>query len=165
MIRIETLVIVNKDSRILLGKKKRKFGSGKYNGFGGGVEDSDKDIYDTAIRETEEESGIVLINPEMMGRILFHFDSDEQDHDVYFFRANQYLGIPRETDEMTTKWFNIDNIPYDNMWPDDKYWLPALLSDNMFLGNFTFDSNNIIANYNLDIFSERESFKSALERM
>jgi 8-oxo-dGTP pyrophosphatase MutT (NUDIX family) len=49
--------------------KKRGFGHGKYNGFGGKVE-LNETIMDAAIRETNEECGIVPINPILMGKII-----------------------------------------------------------------------------------------------
>lgn len=161
MTRIETVAIVHRNSRILLGKKKKKLGAGRYNGFGGGMEDFDDGIYGAAIRETREEVGITLIHPERMGRILFRFQNDEQDHDVHFFRAKRYLGTPKETDEMTAEWFNINNIPYDQMWTDDKYWLPILLRDNYFLGNFLFSSKHEIIDYNLYEYISRNDFALA----
>ena len=36
--KLLTLVIVNEPGRVLLGMKKRGFGAGKWNGFGGKVE-------------------------------------------------------------------------------------------------------------------------------
>ena len=53
-----TLCFVRKDDKILLGMKKRGFGKGKYNGFGGKKEDNET-IHDAAIRELREESGIL----------------------------------------------------------------------------------------------------------
>ena len=162
MTRLETVAIVYRHPRILLGEKKKKLGAGRYNGFGGGIEPIDKTIYDTAIREAQEEIGITLINPERMGRILFHFQSDEQDHDVHFFRARRYLGTPKETDEMTAEWFNIDNIPYDNMWKDDAYWLPILLEGKRFLGEFLFTPEHDIVRHEIDKFDTRQEFEDAL---
>ena len=163
MTRVETVAIVYRHPKILLGVKKRKLGAGRYNGFGGGIEDDDGDIYDTAIRETRQEAEITLINPERRGRILFHFQSDEQDHDVHFFRARRYLGTPRETPEMTAEWFNVNNIPYEKMWAGDKYWLPILLSGNHFLGEFLFDSNHNIVRHALHNFHKQEDFEKIVD--
>ena len=165
MTRIETVAIVYRHPQILLGMKKKKLGAGRYNGFGGGMEENDRDIYDTAIRETKEESGITLLDPERVGRILFSFQSDEQDHDVHFFRARRYSGIPRETDEMTAKWFNIQEIPYGQMWSGDKYWLPLLLEDKMFLGEFLFNSEHEIVEHRLKEFDKRGCFESSLSEL
>jgi 8-oxo-dGTP diphosphatase/2-hydroxy-dATP diphosphatase len=43
--------------RILLGMKKRGFGMGKWNGFGGKVEPAET-VEDAALRELEEEAGL-----------------------------------------------------------------------------------------------------------
>jgi len=151
MTRIEIVVIVHQSPRILLGMKKRKFGKGKYNGFGGGVKLGET-LEQAAIRETWEETGkgITIISPEKMGKILFQFQTDEQNHLVHFFRAVKYKGKPRESNEMTIEWFNEDAIPYNKMWADDRYWLPLLLNGRKFDGNFVFDGNYGIVKYNLN---------------
>ena len=149
MTLIETVSIVYQHPRILLGMKKQRFGKGKYNGFGGEVEDGET-LEQSVVRETLEEAGITIISPELMGKILFQFKSDEQDHLVYFFRTMQYQGIPQESDEMKPEWFDIDNIPYEEMWADDKYWLPLLLDDKKFEGNFQFNGDCQILDYKLN---------------
>ena len=49
-----TLLLLRKDNEILLAKKKRGFGEGKYNGVGGKLEDGETPE-EAMIRETEEE--------------------------------------------------------------------------------------------------------------
>jgi 8-oxo-dGTP pyrophosphatase MutT (NUDIX family) len=46
------------DGEVLLGMKKRGFGVGKFNGFGGKVE-SGESVPDAAVRELREESGLI----------------------------------------------------------------------------------------------------------
>jgi 8-oxo-dGTP pyrophosphatase MutT (NUDIX family) len=150
MVKKETVSIIYQHPKILLGMKKLRFGKGKYNGFGGGIED-DETLKECAIRETfEETGGITMINLVKMGRLLFYFQTDEDDHDVHFFRATQFKGIPKETDEMKPEWFNLDSIPYDKMWIDDRYWLPLLLDGKCFRGEFEFDLEGEIARYELN---------------
>ncbi|MEK6906646.1 MAG: 8-oxo-dGTP diphosphatase [Nanoarchaeota archaeon] len=149
MTRIETVTIVHQHPRILLGMKKKKFGKGRYNGFDGKVETNETEK-EAAIRETFEEAGIKIINPEKKGIILFEFQTDEQDHLVHFFKANKYSGNPVESNEMIPKWFNINKIPYDQMWADDRYWLPLLIEGKKFQGNFVFDKNHKIVKYTLE---------------
>ncbi|MGD2072863.1 MAG: 8-oxo-dGTP diphosphatase [Candidatus Thorarchaeota archaeon] len=147
--RTETVSIVYQPPRILLGMKKQRFGRGKYNGFGGEVEDGET-LEESVVRETLEEAGITITDPELMGKILFQFKSDEQDHLVHFFRAMQYQGTIKESDEMKPEWFDINDIPYDEMWADDKYWLPLLLSNRKFEGNFQFNGDCQILDYKLN---------------
>ena len=148
--RVETVSIIYQHPQILLGMKKKRFGRGKYNGFGGKVEEGES-LEESAIRETLEESGMIIENPEQMGRILFHFMDGEQDHLVHFFKVIKFNGELKESDEMVSKWFHINEIPYEQMWSDDKYWLPMLLSGKKFIGEFYFDLERKIKNYKLDI--------------
>ena len=60
------------DSKILLTMKKRGFGVGFWNGFGGKVKEGET-IEAVAIRETEEESGIVV--SKIKGRGILQFES------------------------------------------------------------------------------------------
>jgi 8-oxo-dGTP pyrophosphatase MutT (NUDIX family) len=148
MTRIETVTIVYQHPKILLGMKKKRFGIGKYNGFGGKVEDGET-LELAAVRETIEEAGITVVNPQKFGEILFKFQTDEQDHLVHFFKATKYSGNLIESDEMKPEWFHADEIPYNQMWADDKYWLPLLLSGKKFKGNFTFNKDFQVAEYSL----------------
>ncbi len=149
MTKVETVTIVYEHPKVLLGMKKTKFGRGKYNGFGGKVENGET-LEKCAIRETFEEAGIKVKNIEKMGEILFSFQTDEEDHYVHFFKATRYEGNPVESEEMKPEWFNINEIPYNEMWSDDKYWLPLLLSGKKFNGNFVFDGNFQIYQYTLE---------------
>jgi 8-oxo-dGTP pyrophosphatase MutT (NUDIX family) len=150
MVKIETVSIIYQYPKILLGMKKVRFGKGKYNGFGGGVRDNES-LLESAIRETSEETGgVIMVDPRRMGNILFHFQSNEDDHDVHFFRATKTRGTPRETEEMRPEWFDINQIPYGQMWVDDIYWLPLLLAGKSFRGEFEFDLEGGIASHQLD---------------
>lgn len=51
--KILTLLLIHQANRVLLGMKKRGFGQGRYNGFGGKVEKGET-IIEAAIRETIE---------------------------------------------------------------------------------------------------------------
>jgi len=146
--KIETLSIVYSPPKVLLGLKKVRFGKGKYNGFGGGLEDGET-LEKCAVRETLEESGVEILNPQRIGMILFNFESDEPDHEVHFFRAIDFLGVPRESDEMKPEWFDENQIPYNKMWDDDKYWLPLLLRGQRFKGRFNFNLDSKIKSYKL----------------
>jgi len=149
MTKIETVSIVHSPPRVLLGMKKVRFGNGKYNGFGGRLENGET-LEECAIRETFEECGIRIINPKRLGKILFHFESEEPDHLVYFFKANQFIGMPRESEEMKPEWFDETLIPYDRMWDADKHWIPIFLQDKIFKGYVEFNLRNMIKHYELN---------------
>jgi 8-oxo-dGTP pyrophosphatase MutT (NUDIX family) len=57
---------------LLLGRKKRGFGAGKINGFGGKVEPGET-ILAGALRETAEEAGVMPRDARQVGVIRFDF--------------------------------------------------------------------------------------------
>ena len=137
-----TLVIITQNNKILLGMKKRGFGKNKYNGFGGKPE-SDESLMDCIMRETKEESGLDIVAVEKVGILTFYFETKpEWNQQVHIYSTSQFSGTLIETEEMKSKWFDIDSIPYDSMWVDDKYWLPLVLDNKKVTGSFTFDDNN-----------------------
>jgi hypothetical protein len=41
-------------------------------------------------------------------------------------------------------------VPFDEMWPDDKYWFPMFLEGQKFSGYFLFEGHDKILKYTLD---------------
>jgi 8-oxo-dGTP diphosphatase len=48
-----------------------------------------------------------------------------------------------ETAEATPFWVQLDAVPYDAMWADDRHWLPLMLEGKSFTGFFTFDGETM----------------------
>lgn len=138
MKKILTLCIVHQHPRVLLGMKKRGFGAGRWNGFGGKVE-GDETVEVAAIREIKEEVGIVPTKMTRVGVLDFLFDSDHKELEVHVFRISEFSCEPSESEEMKPQWFDVDKIPFDNMWNSDTLWLPLLLEGKSFRGAFHYD--------------------------
>lgn len=144
-----TLCIVHDKSRVLLGMKKRGFGMGRWNGFGGKV-NANETILEAAKRELKEEADINASDLSEMGIIDFEFKGNPEILEVHIFKVNEYTGEPKEGEEMKPEWFNIEEIPFNKMWPDDKYWLPMLLDNKKFEGGFVFGEMGEIVDYRLE---------------
>jgi len=130
------------EKKILLGLKKRGFGVGKWNGFGGKVEASDKNILDAALRELKEEAGVSVSAIVQQGVLIFEFEGDPRLHEVHVFRAEApVVGTLTESDEMYPKWFKLDEIPYNRMFADDEHWYSLLFARRAFRGYFRFDGD------------------------
>lgn len=128
--------------------KKRGFGAGRWNGFGGKVA-SGEAVENAAKREVHEEAGIEVKDLEKAGVIEFEFQGNPEILEVHVFRAGGFLGNPVESEEMKPQWFHVDEIPLDEMWPDDKYWLPLFLQGKKFTGKFIFGPADSILEYEL----------------
>jgi hypothetical protein len=64
--------------------------------------------------------------------------------EVHVFRVDRFGGEPVETDEMRPQWFAFDDIPYDTMWADDRYWLPLVLEGKKLRAKFLFSENDTL---------------------
>ena len=127
-----------KDDKVLLAMKKRGFGVGKWNGIGGKVQDGET-IEIAAAREIQEEiEG--LVDPakmENIGNIEFYFkDNPGWNQKMHIFMVKNWKGEPQESEEMKPQWFDVKDIPFDAMWPDDKHWLPMVLAGKKVEGEF-----------------------------
>jgi 8-oxo-dGTP diphosphatase len=136
---LATLVFIHRDGRLLLIHKKRGLGAGKINGPGGRVEPGEA-LEDCAIREVQEELCITPKNLERSGELRFQFIDGYAIH-VHVYRATDFEGTPSETPEAIPIWVDEDRIPYEEMWEDDRIWLPLLLARIPFEGRFIFDSD------------------------
>ncbi|KAI0322961.1 hypothetical protein OF83DRAFT_1089969 [Amylostereum chailletii] len=101
----------------------------------------------------QEECGITA-PLEHAGSLLFILkNGPEWAFQIELYRADTYTGTIVETDEMRPEWFSasdlpiqvgkdvLPSIPFDNMWPDDVYWMPHLLSQKRFSGRADFETD------------------------
>jgi 8-oxo-dGTP diphosphatase len=137
-VQLATLCYPVENDRVLLIEKKRGVGAGLYNGPGGKVEPGESPRQ-AVVREVREETGLRVFDPEMLGELAFYF-GDDPFMDVHVFRATDFAGEPTETPEARPEWFALGAVPYDEMWPDDRYWLPELFDGETFAGTMYFDS-------------------------
>jgi 8-oxo-dGTP diphosphatase len=137
-----TLLFVVQNGRVLLIRKKRGLGAGKINGPGGRLE-ADEPPHDGAIREVQEELLVTPVALEKGGELKFQFIDGYSIH-VHVFRASGLIGEPAETDEAVPLWSDLDAIPYEEMWEDDRIWMPYLLNRRPFIGRFLFDKERML---------------------
>ena len=141
MKKIETtLALLKKDNKILLALKKRGFGEGKYNGVGGNIENGET-VEQARIRETWEEINVTPREYEKVAIIEFDefYKGNKENVVFHLYLINEWDGEPSETEEMKPSWFEIDKMPYDKMFPDDKYWMPYILDGKKINAYFEFD--------------------------
>ena len=133
--------------------KKRRFGAGRWNGYGGKVLQGES-IEKSLVREMEEEAGIKLEKFEKVGILEFRLEEACEEIVVHLYKADKFSGEPRETEEMVPKWFNVNEIPFKNMWPTDVYWMPLLLKGKKFKGRIILDKASD-TNYTSKVLSKK----------
>jgi 8-oxo-dGTP diphosphatase / 2-hydroxy-dATP diphosphatase len=139
--------LINKQNEVLLAKKTRFVGEGRWNGYGGGIEEGESPEM-SAIRELFEETNgaIVFLNDlEKIAVVDCHHFKLSGVIDVcqvHFFIAKNWQGQIKESIEMIRPtWFAMSNLPWYKMIPTDKDWLPQALAGNkvrakVYLGPF-----------------------------
>ena len=137
-----TLIFVICDGKILLIRKKRGLGAGKVNGPGGKIDPGETPAQ-CAVREAQEELMITPLEPEEIGILHFNF-VDGLAIKCHVFRASSCEGEATETDEAIPLWTDLNAIPLDEMWADDRLWIPHLLSGQQFRGYFEFDGEKML---------------------
>jgi 8-oxo-dGTP pyrophosphatase MutT (NUDIX family) len=133
-------------SDICLAMKKRGFGANRYNGIGGKVEKGES-IVTGAIRESYEETG-VIVKPNDLEKVAqlscYFVNQPDWGQVVHVFLIPHWKGIPQESEEVDPKWFKVNEIPYKQMWPDEEFWLPLVLQGDQVKADFTFGDGDII---------------------
>lgn len=150
MRKILTLCIIHQHPKVLLGMKKRGFGAGRWNGFGGKVE-AGETIEEAAKREISEEAGLTIVDINHLGIVEFSWPNIKDDIlEVHIFKAEKFTGEPIESEEMRPRWFDINEIPFNQMWTDDKYWFDWFLNNKKFNAKFYFDEMDRVVDYLLE---------------
>lgn len=154
-----TLVFVKNNKNLLLGFKKRGLGKHKWNGFGGKLEKNET-LHEGALRELQEESSLSATKLNHVGILLYEVTHRARVDLVHVFTTNEYTGIPSESDEMIPQWYNVKDIPYENMWPDAKLWHPFMLKDKYFVAHVIYKDEEEITKADV---KEYNSIKPASE--
>ncbi len=146
---VRTLCLVIKGNQVLLGKKKpteknKVFGVGYYNGYGGKIKQGES-LEQASVRELLEECGIVA-EPEYLEKaaeLTFTFPhKPEWDQVVHVYLVYKWEGEPKESDEMTAEWFDLDKVPYDKMWEADAHWVKQVLAGKYVTASFVYGEGN-----------------------
>lgn len=142
---------VRKKQEVLLGFMKDGTWQGYFNGFGGKIlpaefENSNvpkrfeggESPAQCAIRELAEEAGMVSDTSkiEYCGHVLFN---SEILVDIFVLPVDKKMDKAYNTESTKVAipcWFTLPNLPYENMPPYDRFWLPYVLEDARWFHKF-----------------------------
>jgi len=129
--------------KLLLILKKTGLGKGKVNAPGGRIEPWETPVQ-AAVRECREEVSLTPLVPEKRAELHFQFASGYALYGEAFF-ADSWEGEEQASDEADPFWCGLAEIPWDNMWEDDRYWLPLALEGKKIRGRYVFDDDKMIS--------------------
>ncbi|MCC3301952.1 8-oxo-dGTP diphosphatase [Arthrobacter sp. zg-Y895] len=131
--------------QVLMGLKKTGFGLGRVVTLGGHIE-AGETPEQAAVREVEEESGVIVAENDLQpaGTIEWIFPAQPGlDMSTVLFRALRWNGEPAESDEILPAWYPAGDMPYANMWPDSALWMPRFLAGEYFNAVITIADDNV----------------------
>lgn len=116
---IGVTILVVRDGKLLLGKRKNVFGDGTW-GLPGGHMNNHESFRGAGARELEEETGLKASTLEFVG--LSNTPEGKGHHIQVGFLAENVAGEPelREPEQCEEwQWFNLENLP-ENTFPNHK---------------------------------------------
>ena len=106
--------------------------------FPGGKKEAGETMEECVIRETLEETGILIRNPKQVGYIEF----SGVDFFVWVFMSDEFEGRLKENEvEVDAFWQDANEIPYDDMREADRNFLPEILAGKYVRRRYVYDEN------------------------
>lgn len=142
-LRRVTLCLFRRDGYVLLAMKNRGFGKGLWNGIGGKMEETDRNIKSAAIRESIQEIHVIPSGLQQAATLNFYFPHNpDLNQQVTVFETRSWRGTPEAGEEMgTPSWFPDGELPFESMWAADQVWMPRVLKGEKIMGHFLYDSD------------------------
>lgn len=143
-----TLCYIEKDNKYLMLyriKKKNDPSHNKWIGVGGKCE-ANESPDECIIRETLEETGLMLRNPKL--RAVATFISDEWESEYMFiFTASDFSDeLISDCNEGELSWIDKDKIMELPLWEGDKVFLKLLIEDApLFLLKLVYEGDNLVS--------------------
>lgn len=120
--RTGTVCFIVKDNKILLALIEYSPNDRKWNGIGGFVNENESPE-EAVIREMKEETFIDVKKED-----LAKFKELDLDIHLIVYKISKWSGKLKIKDPSIKelKWFMFDEVPYDQMFEDNKEWVPEL---------------------------------------
>jgi len=123
-----TLCYIEQDGKYLLlhrVKKKNDINKDKWIGIGGKFEEKESPE-DCIMRETLEETGLTLVDPQYRGIVTFISDGMAETEFMHLFTADQFEGTLKECDEGNLEWVEKERVKELPHWDGDLIFLSLL---------------------------------------
>lgn len=125
MISKGILCFIKRGDEVLLLDTDYGNGNKVWNGVSGYVEPGEL-MEDAVLRETKEEIGIDI---EKTSLVYKGCRVVSEELTLELFTADRWSGVPVSQEESIkeVRWFKINDLPFDAMFPGNKEWVPGVL--------------------------------------
>ena len=124
-------------------KATRGISAGKWNAPGGKSEAGEAPDA-CARREVFEETGLRVRELFYHGALSFYMEGVKTLHTrALLFSTRGAVGRAAGSEEGPVKWFPLSELPFDEMWEDDRLWIPLMLRGTRFNAKFAYDKTNL----------------------
>jgi 8-oxo-dGTP diphosphatase len=116
--------------------------------FPGGHVENGESIYDSAVREAKEETGLLVRNLKYCGMMHWHNTDNNDKYFVHFYKTTDYTGeLIDKTDEGEVFFSSIEDLMKMELSPNFDKYLTMFLSD---------DYSEIFCNWNEEMKKDGE---------
>lgn len=117
-VRVGVGAIIKRGNTILIGRRRGKNGLGTWSMPGGHLDNGETPEH-TAVRETQEETGLIVINPRFIGFTNDIFPDEPGKHYITLWVCADWIeGEAEPTAEMGEfQWVEFDKLPEPLFWP------------------------------------------------
>ena len=98
-----------------------------------------------AIREVHEEVGIRVQSLSLRALLRYHDPAEGIAMAGYAFVLSDFRGADAPSAEADPFWCRMDEIPYDEMWENDRIWLPRVLKGERIRADFRSCRGRLVA--------------------
>lgn len=126
-VELTVLCLIEDNDKILLQNRRKKDWLG-YTLPGGHVEPGESFV-DAVIREMQEETGLTVVNPRLVG--VKQFPIENGRYVVLLFKANEWTGTLASSDEGQMKWVEYHNLSEIKTVKDFDDLLSVMNSENL----------------------------------
>lgn len=149
MINTTLCYIEDNDKYLMLyrNKKKKDINKNKWIGLGGHVEENET-IEECLVREVYEESGLIIKDYKLRGKIIFYIDDIVETS--YLFTSNNFSGTLKECNEGELSWVPKKDLFKLPMWEADPLFLKKLLNNEPFFVMELVYKNDILISYKVE---------------
>ncbi len=134
--------LIKNGGNLLLIKAEEGLNKGKWNAPSGEILKGETPAK-SAMRNVFQQTGVYVSKVNYHGTVrLFLNGKNEYSHRLHIFSTKLFSGDLKPNIKGEARWFNFSDIPYYEMWADDRYWTNLVLQGKEFEADFFFDEKN-----------------------